>query len=153
MPGYRNFTYGYYPPNIPGKENIPDDYVRSRIILRNGMNKRGNAPETGIVSMPLIIPPIRDKEYDKYGELFKSIWNSAYLSLIETDRIFLIGYSFPPTDTATIELFINAFMNRKKMPEIIVINPFPKDIVEIIKMRFGIADEFIHVDECWHWFS
>ncbi len=149
MAGYRNFTYGYYPPNILAKPNVPDGYTRVRSIMRNGQNVKGESPEYGVESMPLIIPPIQDKEYDKYGSLFKQLWLNASIALTESDRIFIVGYSFPQTDTATISLFTTAFISRKQFPEIIIINPFPEGIVDLFKYKFGIKEKYIHVDKCF----
>ncbi|MBA7495573.1 hypothetical protein ES702_06160 [subsurface metagenome] len=101
--------------------------------------------DKGLVSMPLIIPPVQDKEYDFYGNLFKELWDKAEESLIKTDKITIIGYSFPKTDIKTDELFKNAFSKRNTMPEIIIINPHPESIVKKFTFDYGILNDKIKV--------
>lgn len=146
MGGYNDFSYGYYPPNLPLKGiKLPNDTNLVRGILRTGFNPKGVSEDKGLVSMPLIIPPVQDKKYDFYGNLFKELWNKAEESLIETDKITIIGYSFPETDIKTDELFKNAFSKRNTMPEIIIINPKPESIVEKFAFEYGILNDNIKV--------
>lgn len=146
MSGYNDFSYGYYPSNLPliGKK-LPDDMLLVRNIIRTGYNPKGVSEDKGLVSMPLIIPPVQEKKYDFYGNLFKELWNKAEDSLIKTDKITIIGYSFPKTDIKTDELFKNAFSKRNTMPEIIIINPYPESIVEKFIFDYGILNEKIKV--------
>jgi hypothetical protein len=95
--------------------------------------------------MPLIIPPVKNKSYNKFGNLFKIIWGKAEESLIKADRIYLIGYSFPKTDIQSNELFLSAFCKRKIMPDIIIINPFPDYIYHKFKNEYGIKKEKIRI--------
>jgi len=146
MSGYNDFSYGYYPPNLPliGKK-LPDGRLLVRTIIRTGYNPKGVSEDKGLVSMPLIIPPVQDKEYDFYGNLFKELWDKAEESLIKTDKITIIGYSFPKTDIKTDELFKNAFSKRNTMPEIIIINPHPESIVKKFTFDYGILNDKIKV--------
>jgi hypothetical protein len=146
MSGYNDFSFGYYPPNLPlNGEKLPDNMLLTRTILRTGYNPKGISEDKGLVSMPLIIPPVQDKKYDFYGNLFTGLWGKAEESLIKTDKITLIGYSFPKTDIKTDELFKNAFSKRQTMPEIIIINPFPESIVEKFIFDYGILKDKIKV--------
>lgn len=146
MAGYNDFSYGYYPPNLPLIGNkFDDDMVLVRGIMRTGFNPKGASEDKGLVSMPLIIPPVQDKKYDFYGNLFKELWDKAEESLIEADKITIIGYSFPKTDIKTDELFKNAFSKRNTMPEIVIINPNPELIVEKLAFDYGILIDRIKV--------
>lgn len=146
MEGYKDFSYGYYPPNLPliGKK-IPDDMLLVRSIIRTGYNPKGKAEDKGLVSMPLIIPPIQNKKYDFYGNLFKRLWDKAEESISKTDKIIIIGYSFPKTDIKTDELFKKAFIKRESIPEIIIINPNPESIVKKFSFDYGIPNNRIKV--------
>lgn len=104
--------------------------------------------DSGIVSMPLIIPPVRDKKYDFYGNLFTNLWGEAEKQIIEADKIFVIGYSFPKTDLRSSELFKKAFLLRTTMPEVVIINPAPEPVEERFVYDLGItADKLITVKD------
>ncbi len=146
MSGYNDFSYGYYPPNLPLiGEKLQDDMLLVRYVIRTGYNPKGVSADKGLVSMPLIIPPVQEKKYDFYGNLFTELWNKAEEYLMKADKITLIGYSFPKTDIKTDELFKNAFSKRETMPEIIIINPYPESIVEKFIFDYGILKEKVKV--------
>lgn len=146
MGGYNDFSYGYYPPNLPliGK-SLPDGRLLVRNIIRTGFNPKGESEDKGLVSMPLIIPPVQEKKYDFYGVLFKQLWWKAEESLTKTDKIIIIGYSFPKTDIKTDELFKSVVKKRTTLPEIIIINPNPESIVEKFVFDYGVSNEKIKV--------
>ena len=149
MDGYRPFSYGYYPPNlqIEGRA-VPEGFVRIAIRPQNPFMGEGMSDDSGIVSMPLIIPPVRDKKYDFYGNLFTNLWGEAEKQIIEADKIFVIGYSFPKTDLRSSELFKKAFSSRITMPEVIIINPAPEPIEERFVYDLGItADKLITIKD------
>ena len=87
------------------------------------------------------IPPVRDKKYDFYGNLFTNLWDEAEKQLIEADKIFVIGYSFPKTDLRSSELFKKAFSSRITMPEVIIVNPAPELIEERFVYDLGITTD------------
>jgi hypothetical protein len=150
MAGYEPFSYGYYPPNLFVDSIKPEDgHIFVRYTLRNGMNNQGSAPSNGIESMPLIITPVKQKEYGRFGNLFEKLWNMAYRSIKEADRIFIIGYSFPQTDLRSNELFSKAFMERNSIPEVIIINPFPEYLKDKFILEFGIPVPKISIDKCY----
>lgn len=142
MDGYKPFSYGYYPPNlqIEGRE-VPEGFVRIAIRPQNPLMGEGLSDDSGIVSMPLIIPPVRDKKYNFYGNLFTNLWEEAEKQIIEADKIFVIGYSFPKTDLRSSELFKKAFLSRITMPEVIIINPAPEPIEERFVYDLGITSD------------
>lgn len=139
MSGYSDFAYGYYPPNLPLLgEKLPDGHllIKSTISL-HGMPE-ATAPSDGLVSMPLIIPPVKNKNYSHFGTIFSSLWNKAEESLAKADRIIIIGYSFPPTDTQTDSLFKSAFIKRTNMPDIVIVDPMPEQIKYRFIHEYGI---------------
>lgn len=148
MGGYEDFSMGYYPPNIPSnkfKNEIPEGHLGVRNILRTGINPKGNSSSEGIVSMPIIIPPVKNKSYDFYGDLFPSIWEKAENALSMADRIFVLGYSFPATDIPSTNLFKNAFSKRKTIPDIIIVNPNTEELLHKFKIDFGVPETKIKV--------
>lgn len=147
MPGYERFSFGYYPPNlmdVPGL-SAPEGYVFVQTRPKFPGMPEGTAGSDGLPSVPLIIPPVRKKRYDLYGDLFTGIWNSAETSLAEASRIVVIGYSFPRTDLKSHDLFRQAFMRRSTIPEVVILDPNPENIVEIFKLSFGIPDSKLTV--------
>lgn len=146
MPGYEPFSYGYYPPNlfVQGRSAPPGELI-TRVRPKHPFMPESDLDDSGIVSMPLIIPPVRNKEYDYYGNLFQSLWEEAQQQIRQADRIFVIGYSFPKTDIRSTELFKSAFSSRTTMPEIIIINPEPETITDRFVYDFGITADKLTV--------
>lgn len=149
MDGYQPFSYGYYPPNLQTEGRAaPDGFLITRIRPKNPLMREGTSDKSGIISMPLIIPPVRDKKYDFYGNLFVNLWAEAEKQLIEADKIFVIGYSFPKTDLRSSELFKKAFSSRTTIPEVIIINPVPEAIEERFIYDLGLtADKLITIKD------
>lgn len=58
-------------------------------------------------TFPVIIPPITGKSTIMHPKLH-SIWNAAEESLKDCNEIIFFGYSFPPTDTESAQLFRRA---------------------------------------------
>lgn len=143
--GFEDFSYGYYPPNIlddKGK-SAPDGYLLVR--ARPGFISKGNASSSGLVSIPLIIPPVKEKNYHGFGVLFDDLWEEAGKGLVSAEHIIIIGYSFPKTDIKSNELFINAFMKRTDFPLVTILDPNPERIANKFKMEFGIPDSKLRV--------
>ena len=146
MPGYQPFSYGYYPPNIPDDpgKSAPEGHVFVRARPKFPWVPEGTAPDQGLPSMPLIIPPAKAKTYDLFGSLFKTIWSAAEDSLSLAEHIILIGYSFPRTDHQSNALFAKAFSRRTGMPRVSIIDPKPDRAAEKFRLDFGItADKLL----------
>jgi hypothetical protein len=147
--GYEEFSYGYYPPNLP--ENTQEKEGHVLVSCRLNQKFEEKYPEIikssseGLVSMPLIIPPVKKKEYSLFGSLFNELWGKAKNALINADSIYIIGYSFPKTDYKSKDLFKSAFLERKTMPDIIIVNPNPDDLEELFKFEFGINSKHLHI--------
>lgn len=146
MSGYQEFSFGYYPPNLPlkGKE-APEGYLYVRSRIKNPLMPEGKANDNGLPSMPLIIPPVKSKEYDLFGTLFTQIWNEAQREIEIADEIYIIGYSFPKTDIRTDRLFKSAFVKRTTIPKIIILNPSPELIYDRFIYDYGIPESHITV--------
>lgn len=146
MDGYADFSYGYYPINLPLKGvPLPEGYFLTRTILRTGSNPQGETEDIGLNSIPLIIPPVKNKQYDSFGSLFDELWKKGEESLTKADEIIIIGYSFPETDYKSDLLFRHAFSKRSDFPKITIIDPFPENIIDRFRFGFGIPNENIKV--------
>jgi SIR2-like domain len=147
MDGYAPLTYGYYPPNltnIPGRP-VPKGRAILQVRLRFPWMPEGGAEEVGVASMPLIIPPVREKSYGFFGTLFETLWQQAEQALKDCDEIVIIGYSFPRTDLRSHNLFTQAFMKRNSIPRVTIIDPNPNRPAEKFSMDFGIPMTHLRV--------
>ena len=147
MKGYGPLTYGYYPPNlqdVPGRK-VPDGYVLVQMHQNFPWMPKGEGDSSGLVSMPLIIPPVREKTYDFFGDLFSNIWQQAQDAIEACDEIVVIGYSFPRTDLRSHALFVQAFLRRKSIPRVYIIDPSPKRVADKFKLDYGIPASHLRV--------
>ena len=149
--GYEPFSYGYYPPNIPDDngQRATNDMSFVSISQKRPDLGGGVSGRSGLTSMPLIIPPVRHKQYDDFGDLYPQLWSQAEKALTQADSIALIGYSFPATDLRSQDLFRSAFANRKRLPRVTIINPEPDAIVTRFKAEFGIPAELLDVRKAY----
>jgi hypothetical protein len=147
MPGYQPFSYGYYPPNIPDDpgKRAKEGHVFVRARPKYPWVPEGRAPDSGLPSMPLIIPPAKAKTYELFGSLFRTLWSAAEESIIHAEHVILIGYSFPRTDHQSHSLFSRAFSKRVSMPGVSIIDPRPDRAAEKFRLDFGITGEKLFV--------
>lgn len=146
MSGYEEFSYGYYPPNLPLKgKSAPEGYVFVKSRMKNPFMPEGEANDEGLPSMPLIIPPVKHKEYDLFGTLFTKVWDEAQKQIEKADEIYVIGYSFPKTDIRSDQLFKSAFLKRNTIPKITILNPVPELVYERFIFDYGIPNSNIKV--------
>jgi hypothetical protein len=147
MVGFGPFSFGYYPPNIPDEgKRAPEGKTILRMRYKFPWMPEGGADDKGLTSISLIIPPVKRKEYDYYGELFTTLWSQAEVALVAADKITIVGYSFPTTDTQSQSLFRNAMKKRKSYPRIKVINPAPEQTVSVLHGLCGVPMEKIVVE-------
>lgn len=146
MGGYQPYSYGYYPPNLdaPGRP-APEGWVTVKMSPNFPWNPKGTASDAGLVSMPLIIPPVKNKSYEFFGTLFKSLWSQAEDALAAADEIIIIGYSFPVTDVQSDQLFRHAFTRRATVPKITIIDPNPAAVAERMWRDFGVPKDNLDV--------
>ncbi|MHC4661717.1 MAG: SIR2 family protein [Planctomycetota bacterium] len=146
MGGYVPFSYGYYPPNIDDEGRpIPDDHIILRMRIKMPWKPEGTSGNSGLVSIPLIIPPVKQKSYDMFGNLFADIWGQAQESLTMASHIMIIGYSFPRTDHRSNQLFLNAFQARDDIPTVSIINPHPSQLHDKFMYEFGIPNDRLKI--------
>jgi hypothetical protein len=147
MEGYEDYAFGYYPPNltnVPGLE-APEGYVFATVAASLPEMPEGGAGEAGVPSLPLIIPPVKNKTYEFYGELFTSLWDQAKTALIDCEELIIVGYSFPPTDARSLELFRTAFMARTSIPKVTLIDPSPERASHTLKLELGISEKNLEI--------
>ena len=146
MGPHEPYAYGYYPPNLDfeGKA-APTGHKFVRVRPKVPWKPEGAADDAGLVSIPLIIPPVRHKSYDHYGPLFRDLWRAAETGLTAADQIIIVGYSFPPTDHQAVELFRKAFAARASMPSVTLVDPSPERAAETLTMVLGIDDQHLKV--------
>lgn len=145
--GYAPLTYGYYPPNltdVPGR-SAPDGHLILKVQPRMPWMPEGQAGKKGLPSMPLIIPPVKDKSYKFFGTLFETLWQEASAALQACDELLIIGYSFPRTDLKSLDLFKDAFMRRKSVPRVTIVDPNPHRPREVFHFELGIPVSHLHV--------
>lgn len=143
MGGYQPYSYGYYPPNlldVPGRK-APEGRMIASVRPKVPWRKEGTAPENGLVSMPLIIPPVKQKTYELFGSLFSTLWDRAESALAQADEIVIIGYSFPQTDLQSNQLFRRAFLRRSSIPRVTIIDPEPQRIAQKFSAELGVVGE------------
>lgn len=147
MPGYEPFSYGYYPPNILDDRGKPppEGHVVIRMRPKVPWKPEGSAGSSGLVSAPLIIPPVRNKRYDAFGALFHDLWKKAQDAIQLAEHIVIVGYSFPRTDTKSRDMFVQAFMNRRTIPVVSIVDPFPDPVVSVLNLDFGIPRSHLRV--------
>lgn len=144
---YEPFSYFYYPPNILDNSRLQatQGHVIVRMSLKIPGMPEGTSTKEGLTSIPLIIPPVKNKSYLLFGDLFKQLWEIAFDELALADEIIVIGYSFPKTDLKSIDLFKSALCTRKTMPIVKIIDPSPDRILNLMQMEFRIPDANIIV--------
>jgi hypothetical protein len=145
--GYEELSFGYYPPNIlddPGKR-VDEGFTLVRARYNFPWIPKGTSSSDGLVSIPLKIPPVKEKNYHGYGMLFEELWKKAQAGIEEATHIIIIGYSFPRTDLKSNKLFVNAFLNRKNIPFVTILDPAPERIADKFKIEFGIPESHLKI--------
>ena len=88
MGGHEPFSYGYYPPNLEDRgRRVIDGHVLLSARLKLPWMPEGTAGDSGLISMPMIIPPVKKKMYDRFGSLFDNLWSQAKQLLASADRL------------------------------------------------------------------
>jgi len=74
---------------------------------------------------PIIITPEihKDVAYKRYAHVLDYLWEKAKKEIPKCKNLIIIGYSFPESDTRTIELFENAFSSSSGLESLTIVNP------------------------------
>ena len=133
--GYVSTCYCYYPPNIPGSF-FPEGEISAEpghVFVKftpKGVFAPFDEPECpGIPASAVLITPVRQKKYDIYQTAVNSLWARAADSLASSDKIVIIGYSFPSTDTRALDLLGTALAARPGTIAVEVVAPDASAIV------------------------
>jgi hypothetical protein len=117
--GYAPTCYCYYPPNLPSSSFSPDQLSPGpgRVWLSvayKGIFAPFDEPSAeGIPSSPLLITPVRQKKYDAYQSTMSSLWRQSADLFASADKVTIVGYSFPLTDTRSLDLLTSALTARR----------------------------------------
>lgn len=145
---YEPYSYCYYPPDLPcERDNITPGFVSTRHIFAPDLPEHAKffVNEKDVYSMPLIVPPVRNKKYFRYGKVFSELWGQASIALSECEELFVIGYSFPSTDSLAKELFRDALKVNKNLRRVVIWNPHPSAVEAVFLDDFGINKDKLHV--------
>jgi hypothetical protein len=117
--GYDSPCYGFYPPNIStdyfspdSLKVMPEGYAVASIKL-NVFSPFPEPHDSGIPSSPLIMTPVKEKRYDLYKTTLETLWQKAEAELATTDKIVVVGYSFPATDTRPLKLLVEVLKDER----------------------------------------
>jgi hypothetical protein len=84
---------------------------------------------------PLLIPPTLYKQQtDPYLD---ASWRAAYAALRQAERVVVIGYSFPESDTYMKYFIGSALASNTKIGQISIVDPRASSIVQSIKGKYG----------------
>ncbi len=145
---YEPFSFCYYPPNLPcQRDDTPPNQTNLTMVLAPDLQKHIKVviDDKDVYSMPLIVPPVKDKQYLRYGNIFSSLWQKASMALSECEELFVIGYSFPPTDTVSKELFREGMKTNMNIKKVVIWNPHPDNVENIFINDFGIKKNRIQI--------
>src|SRR5712671_5741158 len=124
MAGYEPYSYGYYPPNLPERgKAAPPGMSIVRMTPKYPWIPPATSGDSSLVSIPLMIPPVKRKSYDMFGALFAKLWQDAHEALSQAEKVILVGYSFPRTDQESRNLFRKALLSHRASREIVLLNP------------------------------
>jgi hypothetical protein len=140
--GYASTCYCYYPPNIPAvafsrKQLSPGPGRKWMQTGLFGIFSPFSEPSgKGVVSSPLLILPVRQKRYDMYQSTIENLWRQSADAIRTAEKIVVIGYSFPPTDTRPLELLRNALVSNEGNILVEIVAPTAEDIVSRIGNKY-----------------
>lgn len=147
--GYEPFSYFYYPPDVPigMRPKIQDRQTISRGMFPDMKNFGITDPnKTAEASMPLIIPPVKHKNYEFLEGVIEDLWKKSKKALIQSDEIVIMGYSFPITDTKAWELLDEVVKKRRNdLPKITMVDPYPEGLNARIVGKYPQLEKAITV--------
>jgi len=144
---YESYSYCYYPPDLPcQRDDTPPGLIGVRVVCAPDLPEHAkiSISDKSVYSMPLIVPPVKYKQYLRYGEIFSVLWGKASEALSETEELYVIGYSFPQTDYVAKDLFREALKKNNKIKKIVIWNPSPSNLEELFVNDFGVSKQKLH---------
>ena len=90
--------------------------------------------------VPLLIPPTLYKQ--QAARTFDATWDAASAAIRKADRITVIGYSFPPSDTYMKYFFGSALVDNTDLGRIDIVDPNADDLVDRIKNQSDFGGHF-----------
>lgn len=151
--GYVPTCHCYYPPNIPtdffSKKHLSPGPGRVWVqVSQSGIFSPFKEPTgEGIPASPILITPIRQKKYDMYQSTINKLWLQAADVLESANKIVIVGYSFPATDTRSLELLRNALKARKGEITVEIVAPDATEIVSRIEKEHLVDARNVLVHE------
>lgn len=145
---YEPYSYCYYPPNLPcQRDDTPPNRTNVTMVLAPDLHEHIKVviDDKNVYSMPLIVPPVKNKQYLRYGTIFSSLWQKASMALSECEELFIIGYSFPPSDIISKELFRESMKANMNMKKVVIWNPHPDNVEDIFINDFGVKKHRIQI--------
>lgn len=85
---------------------------------------------------PIIIPPVFDKSLLTSNTILRTIWSQAFEALSKAKTVIFIGYSFPDTDFAVINLFKESLFNKRDKDIYVVAKGSSVKKKESLKKRY-----------------
>ena len=70
------------------------------------------------------------------GDTFDSLWDDAQIAIQNCDKLLIIGYSFPQTDTKSWELLSGAIQQRGAQLPVLLVDPYPQALEARLVERF-----------------
>lgn len=111
--GKRIIPHPYQGDNITLLDNIPPD----RSIIPIEYSSLSNTEMINMHYQSYIIPPILTKQELYKTPLLQNIWYKSKQLIQMANKIYIIGYSFPPSDFITEFLFRQALSSSQSMPK------------------------------------
>ncbi len=145
---YEPYSYCYYPPNLPShRDDTPPGHTNIMAVVAPDLPEHAKITigDKYVYSMPLIVPPVENKQYLRYGKIFFRLWEKARKALSECEELYVIGYSFPPTDTVSKNLFRESLLSNKNKKKVVIWNPYPESIENMFINDFGVKKQILHI--------
>ena len=119
------------PDRQDGKESIVGNVVIDPETIRYKFELKTYGDYTAEAKLAaLIIPPTASKTYELPGQVFEQLWPRALNTLVESDELFICGYSLPDTDDRPRELIRQAAAKRGAPWRIRLVTPHPEPLVD-----------------------
>lgn len=146
---YVPYSYCYYPPDLPcQRDDTLPGHTSVRFVCAPDLPEHAKkvVDDKSVYSMPLIVPPVRDKQYLRYGKIFSLLWEKANRALSNCEELYVIGYSFPPTDTVSRDLFRTSLRKNNAKEKIVIWNPRPELLRDLFINDFGIDNDLLFIN-------